>query len=62
MISVPIKSRNFIQVSGYFIYQLWIMLMKNLPLNDALLKNAEFVYYPKRAQATISQVVYFMTR
>ena len=36
--------------------------IENLPLNDSLLKNAEFVYYPKRAQATISQVVYFMTR
>lgn len=36
--------------------------IENLPLNDSLLKNAEFVYYPKRAQATISQVVYFVTR
>ena len=36
--------------------------IENLPLNDSLLKNAEFVYYPKRVQATISQVVYFVTR
>ena len=34
----------------------------NLPLNDTLLKNAEFVYVPKREQATLSQVVYFVTR
>ena len=33
----------------------------NLPLNDTLLKNAEFIYFPKREQATISQV-YFVTR
>ena len=36
--------------------------IENLPLNDDLLKNAEFVYFPKRDQATISQVVYFVTR
>ena len=36
--------------------------IENLPLNDNLLKNAEFVYFPKRNQATISQVVYFVTR
>lgn len=36
--------------------------IENLPLNDTLLKNAEFVYFPKREQATISQVVYFVTR
>ena len=28
--------------------------IENLPLNDSLLKNAEFVYYPKRVHATIS--------
>ena len=36
--------------------------IENLPLNDNLLKNAEFVYFPKRDQATISRVVYFVTR
>ena len=37
-------------------------VIDNLPLNDSLLQNAEFVYYPKREHATISQVVYFVTR
>ena len=36
--------------------------IENLPLNDTLLKNAVFVYFPKREQATIYQVVYFVTR
>lgn len=45
--------------------------IENLPLNDDLLKNAEFifqsgvnefVYFPKRGQSTISQVVYFVSR
>ena len=36
--------------------------IENLPLNDTLLKNAEFVNFSKREQATISQVVYFVTR
>ena len=36
--------------------------LKNLPLNDELLKNASFVNFPSRLTSTFTQVEYFVTR
>lgn len=36
--------------------------IENLPMNDPLLMNAEFVYFPRREHASISQVTYFVSR
>jgi len=44
----------YIAAANYALY--------NLPLEDELLANAEFVYFPRRAEATISQVTYFISR
>lgn len=55
-----IKSRGVIKVWLFYISVINYAI-ENLPLNDTLLKNAEFVYFPKREEAIISQVVYFVT-
>jgi len=44
----------YIAAANYALY--------NLPLEDELLENAEFVYFPRRAEATISQITYFISQ
>ena len=60
-ISATDVKRFYVGVRAFYISAVDYAI-DNLPLNDTLLKNAEFVYFPKREQATISQVVYFVTR
>ena len=36
--------------------------LDNLPLNDAVLENAQFVHFESRESAHISQVVFFVSR
>ena len=35
--------------------------LSNLPIKDDLLTNAESVYFPRRAEAAIAQVAYFIS-
>ena len=57
----PTESNKFFSVRAFYVLAMKYAL-KNLPLNDDLLKKASFVNFSSRNDVTFSQVEYFVDR
>ena len=58
----PFDEKKFYQSVRAFYVQAMKYALDNLPVNDTLLKNAKFVNFRVKEDATFSQVEYFVER
>ena len=58
----PSQSKRFYESVRAFYVHAFEYALKNLPLNDELLKNANFVNFTLRTDSAFAQVEYFVTR
>ena len=58
----PLQVNKFFRAVRDFFSCAITYALENLPINDPVLQNSEFVNFSTRASASISQVTYFVTR